>query len=83
MPDHERLLRRATAVLIILVSLGLASTATAVTFEWVTVGDPGNACDDAPAYGCYGDVAYVYRIGKYEVTNAAQLRGEQGGEARV
>jgi len=37
-----------------------------VTIEWVTVGDPGNAADDTG----YGAVAYTYRIGKYEVTNA-------------
>jgi formylglycine-generating enzyme required for sulfatase activity len=33
------------------------------------VGDPGNACD--PQYeGCFGSVDYVYRISKYEVSNA-------------
>ena len=36
--------------------------------EWVTVGDPGND-DDTHGDG-YGGVAYPYRIGKYEVTNA-------------
>ena len=37
-----------------------------VTIDWVTVGDPGNTADDTG----YGAVADVYRIGKYEVTNA-------------
>lgn len=37
-----------------------------VTIDWVTVGDPGNAADVTG----YGAVGYVYKIGKYEVTNA-------------
>jgi formylglycine-generating enzyme required for sulfatase activity len=37
-----------------------------VTFNWVTIGDPGNAADDTT----YGAVPYTYRISKYEVTNA-------------
>jgi formylglycine-generating enzyme required for sulfatase activity len=47
-----------------------------VSIEWVTVGDPGNAGDpQASCTGCgpgttFGAVAYEYRIGKYEVTNA-------------
>ncbi len=40
--------------------------ADAVTIDWVTVGDPGNAADDTG----YGAVDYVYRISKYETTNA-------------
>jgi formylglycine-generating enzyme required for sulfatase activity len=35
--------------------------------EWVTVGNPSAAAD--PSTG-FGSVAYAYRIGKYEVTNA-------------
>jgi formylglycine-generating enzyme required for sulfatase activity len=38
--------------------------ARAVTIDWVTVGDPGNAADT----NGYGSVATAYRIGKYEVT---------------
>jgi len=41
-----------------------------VTIDWVTVGTPGNDCDPQPEQGCFGAVAYTYRIGKYEVTNA-------------
>lgn len=37
-----------------------------VTMDWVTVGNAGNAADTTG----YGAVAYEYRIGKYEVTNA-------------
>lgn len=40
-----------------------------VTFEWVTVGDPENACD-TQFDGCFGSVAVPYRIAKHEVTNA-------------
>ncbi|MEB2343431.1 MAG: SUMF1/EgtB/PvdO family nonheme iron enzyme [Deltaproteobacteria bacterium] len=50
----------------------LATPASAVTIDWVTVGDPGNAADTAT--NCYaancGSVAYSYQISKYEVTNA-------------
>ncbi len=46
-----------------------ASAASAVTIDWVTVGDPGNPCDVQPE-GCFGSVAYTYRISKYEITNA-------------
>jgi formylglycine-generating enzyme required for sulfatase activity len=47
----------------------LSTPASAVSVDWVTVGDPGNACD-VQADGCFGAVAYTYQIGKYEVTNA-------------
>ncbi|MBW2422485.1 MAG: SUMF1/EgtB/PvdO family nonheme iron enzyme [Deltaproteobacteria bacterium] len=40
-----------------------------MVIDWVTVGDPGNACD-TQSQGCFGSVAYEYRISKYEVTNA-------------
>jgi len=48
-----------------------------VEIDWVTVGDPGNACEVQPwsveggtPGGCFGGVGYVYRISKYEITNA-------------
>jgi formylglycine-generating enzyme len=47
----------------------LAASASAVTVEFVPVGNPGNACD-TQSQGCFGAVAYQYSIGKYEVTNA-------------
>jgi formylglycine-generating enzyme required for sulfatase activity len=55
--------------LLVLAALCFALPAHAVTIDWVTVGDPGNACDTQPQ-GCFGSVADVYRISKYEVTNA-------------
>jgi len=53
----------------------LAPAVSAVTIDWVTIGDPGNACEVQPASGpvpggCFGAVDDTYRIGKYEVTNA-------------
>jgi hypothetical protein len=54
------------AVLAALVWLPPAVT-HAITIDWVTVGDPGNAADTAPAG--YGAVTEAYRIMKYEFTN--------------
>ena len=50
-------------------ALLLATSGSAVSIDWVNVGDTGNACDDQ-AQGCFGDVAYTYQIAKFEVTNA-------------
>ena len=50
-------------------SLSLASAASAVTIDWVPVGDPLNACD-VQGSNCFGTVAQAYQISKYEVTNA-------------
>src|SRR5690606_9971894 len=50
-----------------------AAPASAVTIDWVLVGDPGNAAD-TPGTNCYaancGAVADPYLISKYAVTNA-------------
>jgi formylglycine-generating enzyme required for sulfatase activity len=50
-----------------------ALSAQTVTIDWVTVGDPGNAADTEVMNDLttgYGSVGYVYRISKYEITNA-------------
>ena len=47
--------------------VALAGPVRAVTIDWVTVGDPGNAADTAPAG--YGAVSATFRIMKYEFTN--------------
>jgi sulfatase modifying factor 1 len=52
-----------------LLSLLLASSASAVTMAWTPIGNPGNACDPQSA-GCFGSVGYAYSIGTYDVTNA-------------
>ena len=46
-----------------------ASSASAVTMDWVTIGNPLNACD-VQLQGCFGSVPNDYRISKYEVTYA-------------
>jgi formylglycine-generating enzyme required for sulfatase activity len=43
----------------------LAAPASAVSIDWVSVGDAGNAADSTT----YGAVAYDYRISETEVTN--------------
>jgi len=43
------------------------ANALAVTVDWVTVGDPGNACE-VQTQGCFGAVAQPYRISRTEVT---------------
>ena len=60
--------RFATAALVALMLATLAvNPARAVTIDWVTVGDPGNAND--PATGnLYGAVVEEYRIAKHLVT---------------
>jgi formylglycine-generating enzyme required for sulfatase activity len=57
-------------VLIVLVLA--APTAMALTIETVPVGDVGNGPDPfwLDSQGPLGEVAYEYRIGKYEVTNS-------------
>ncbi len=50
----------------VLFSLVLASSSSAVTIDWVNVGNPGNTADTTG----YGAVSYSYRISKYEVTNS-------------
>jgi Sulfatase-modifying factor enzyme 1 len=58
----------------LLLSLVIATSASAVTMDWVTVADPGNPGD--PQESCYlcepgmafGSVSAAYRLSKYEVT---------------
>lgn len=50
-----------------LMMMAPSAFAERVTFDWVTVGDPGNSGDSTR--GGHGGVDYVYRISKYEVTN--------------
>ena len=47
------LLAHSAALALILV---VGATVQAVTFDWVTVGDRGNACD-TQSQGCFGAVA--------------------------
>jgi sulfatase modifying factor 1 len=52
------------AAILAVASVATGSSARAVSYELVTVGNPGNAADITG----YGGVAYDYRIGKYDVT---------------
>jgi sulfatase modifying factor 1 len=60
----QRLIRRWGSAVALLPLAVICVSAHAVTLDWVTVGDPGNAADTTG----YGAVASPYRIGKYEVT---------------
>lgn len=54
------------------VSLTAATASAEVFFDWVTVGNAGNAADplNSGTFSGIGAVSYEYRIAKYEVTNA-------------
>ncbi len=62
------------AAALVLAAVGLAPlAASAVTIDWVAIGNPGNAAD-TPSSNCLaascGSVSSSYFISKYEVTNA-------------
>jgi sulfatase modifying factor 1 len=66
-----RIPARSLSLWLVAVSLWLSSPASAVSIDWVTVGDPGNfVCDPQGTAGCFGTVNQIYQISKYEVTNA-------------
>jgi formylglycine-generating enzyme len=58
----------------LLLSLLIASSASAVAIDWTPIRSPGNACDPQALSGggtdCFGSVDHEYYIGTYEVTNA-------------
>jgi formylglycine-generating enzyme len=60
---------RSVITLFLIACLSAAQSARAVDIDTVVVGNPGNLPITA-AGGQYGDVDYVYRIGRTEVTNA-------------
>ncbi len=64
-------MKMATALAIFSLPCFCMATARAapVTFDWATIGNPGNA-GDVQSQGTFGSVAYTYRISKTEVTNA-------------
>ena len=53
-----------------LAGIALVTSAFAVDIVYVTVGHAGNAADTTFDQKGFGAVAYVYQIGKYEVTNS-------------
>jgi formylglycine-generating enzyme required for sulfatase activity len=59
------------AALAAVTGLGTSIASAQVTLDWVNVGNPGNASDTVSTLiGELGAVAYEYRIGRFEVTNA-------------
>jgi formylglycine-generating enzyme len=57
----------------LLLSLWIASSASAVTLDWTFVGYAGNPADTQvmdDGTTSYGSVPYAYNVGTYEVTNA-------------
>ena len=58
-----------TAIAFLALFLCSATAHAVVTFDWATVGNPGNAGELQPD-GMVGAVSNVYRISKHEVTNA-------------
>src|SRR5215468_11229594 len=66
-------MRYSCARLGLLVSLLIASSASAVTVAWTAIANSGNAADTqvmVDGTSGYGAVSYAYWIGSYEVTNA-------------
>ena len=59
----------ALSAIVTLVFFAQADAVQAITIEWATVGDLGNAADTT-SFGPFGSVDYEYRISKHEVTNA-------------
>jgi sulfatase modifying factor 1 len=53
-----------------------APVASAVTIDWLPVGNPGNAADTrvrSDGTAGYGSVSYSYQIAKYDVTNSQYI----------
>jgi hypothetical protein len=59
---------RSTLALVVLAACAAPSVRAQVTVDWSTVGNAGNAGD--PENFGQGAVAFEYRIGTFEVTNA-------------
>ncbi len=62
-------MKTVTAFAFLSLTLFFATAAHAVTFDWATVGNAGNA-GEVQSQGTFGAVAYTYNISKTEVTNA-------------
>jgi formylglycine-generating enzyme len=85
MPEMSKrngdVVRRLVAAMLVAVSASRPVPA-AVTFDWATVGNPGNAADTlvmnkGPAPDSttgYGSVGYTYQISKYDVTNSQYVQ---------
>ena len=78
---HADAFRRLVAAMLVAVSASRQLPAQ-VTFDWATVGNPGNAPDTLvmtkgavpDSTTGYGSVGYTYQISKYDVTNAQYVQ---------
>lgn len=64
---------RSAAAIALLMLLAAVPSQAVVVVDWAPVEAPGNAADASvmeDGTSGYGSVAYVYRIGRFEVTNA-------------
>jgi formylglycine-generating enzyme required for sulfatase activity len=66
-----------------LVTESFGSGANAFTMDFVTIGNPGNAADTTGAPNPAGSVAYVYNIGKYEVSRGQIDKANSAGSLGI
>ena len=66
-----RPLAHGVSAVFVLVLLTQTNSAHAITIDWATIGDAGNAGENN--FSGYGSVGYKYRISKHEVTNAQYM----------
>jgi len=59
------------------------SGANAFTMEFVTIGNPNNAADTTGAPNPVGSVAYVYNLGKYEVSRDQITKANSAGSLGI
>jgi len=59
------------------------SGANAFTMEFVTIGNPGNAADTTGSPNPAGSVAYIYSIGKYEVSRDMISKANSAGSLGI
>ena len=59
------------------------SGATAFTMEFVTIGNPNNAADTTGSPNPAGSVAYIYNLGKYEVSRDMITKANAAGSLGI
>ena len=57
--------------------------ANAFTMDFVTIGNPGNPADPTPSPRVIGSVAYVYNLGKYEVSRDMVTKASTAGSLGI
>ena len=59
------------------------SGANQFTMEFVTIGNPGNAADTTGSPNPAGSVAYIYNLGKYEVSRDQIMKANSAGSLGI